>query len=76
AVSRFDLDGRLFFQSFRQIVGSVVGATVVWRLGIATGFDCTHAEIWSSVAFVIGFMPDGSIRYLLTSLSSIEMFKG
>ncbi len=78
AVSQFDLDGRLFFQSFRQILGSVVGATVVWRLGVATDISCSKPgpEIWSAFAFVIGFMPDGGIRYLLTSLSSTDFFKG
>lgn len=77
SVSMFDLDGRLFFQSFRQIVGSVIGATVVWRFGLALPFFGTsiNPEIWSLIAFIIGFLPDGSIRYLFTALSSIEWAK-
>ena len=92
AVSMFDLDGRLFFQAFRQIISSILGAAVIWRYGGGvndpgggplTGAGHSAYEIlpvlslntWCFLAFVIGFLPDGSIRYCLTTISTISLFK-
>lgn len=77
AVAMFDLDGRLFFQGFRQIITSVIGASVIWRLWTSNSFADSGVSIgvWSFIAFVIGFLPDGAVRYMFTAVSTVKPFK-
>lgn len=77
AVAMFDLDGRLFFQGFRQIITSVIGASIIWRLFTSNSVldDQVSAGVWSFIAFLIGFLPDGAVRYMFTAVSTVKQFE-